>query len=910
MNGMAGTGKTTIAYTLCEQLANTGLLGANFFCSRTSTSCSGGNQIIPTIANQLAHYSHAFRSELCKVLQADASVCSLDTGQQFKKLVLDPMLKVKSAIPGGVIVVVDTLDECQESYIVKEFLRLLLLFSIDLPIKFFVTSRPEPAIRGSMMSEINYPPSVLHLHDIQDTIVQGDIKLYLEEALESMLPRPSEDEIRQLVERSGKLFIYAATVARYIIPYNSSVDPRVRLQKVLTARPGEFSINKRSVKGLDELYTTILRAAFDEELESDEVEGMRLMLHTVLCAKEPVSLLALEPIMDLGCTSKQLQCYLEPLRSILHVSEADGMVSTFHASFLDFMFDKDRSGKFHCDHMQHNSYFAARCFQVMSDQLHFNMCKLESSAAFDGTVDNLKQRSEQIDQGLLYSSRYWAEHLRDAGSSEVEKNHEELIGFLGFRLLFWMEVLNLTNLLSIAKEVLSQARGWLLTNSISGTTATQVADSIEFATFFASGTCFHSTPHLYLSALPLFRKTSFVYHNYYPQMKGLVDIHSCITPKDRRTNERKRSSVHSAAFCNDSAHIVSLQDITGSAVALTRDVFTGAIVTGPFKLQTGGSPTSVALSVDGIYAVVACVDHTISVHNTQTGVVISSSLQRHMGAIISTAISMNRAYVVSGSSDCRLRVWNMRSEATPIGLGEGHTESVTSVDFSANGSRVVSGSADCAILVWDTESCTIMAGPFKSHSGVVTAVAFSPDCNYIVSGSVDRNIFVYDTFTGAVVIGPVRLHTNCVTSLAFSPDGTRVASGSLDRTICIIDLSNGNAVVGPLGGHTRSITSVAFSPDGSRIVSASEDCTSRVWAPGLQRESRAQPLLAIPCGLRKDGWLINRNHELILWVPPELHSYCPRFLCEFTMDFQGTSRTSGWDQMILGDQWLGCYPSE
>src|SRR5580698_3337465 len=38
LSGMAGTGKSTIAYTLCQQLYNAGdavkVLGATFFCSR------------------------------------------------------------------------------------------------------------------------------------------------------------------------------------------------------------------------------------------------------------------------------------------------------------------------------------------------------------------------------------------------------------------------------------------------------------------------------------------------------------------------------------------------------------------------------------------------------------------------------------------------------------------------------------------------------------------------------------------------------------------------------------------------------------------------------------------------------------------------------------------------------------
>ncbi|KAG8680545.1 hypothetical protein FRC11_002323, partial [Ceratobasidium sp. 423] len=39
MNGMAGTGKTTIAYTLCKQLEESKQLGASFFCSRVISDC-------------------------------------------------------------------------------------------------------------------------------------------------------------------------------------------------------------------------------------------------------------------------------------------------------------------------------------------------------------------------------------------------------------------------------------------------------------------------------------------------------------------------------------------------------------------------------------------------------------------------------------------------------------------------------------------------------------------------------------------------------------------------------------------------------------------------------------------------------------------------------------------------------
>ncbi|CAE6429427.1 unnamed protein product, partial [Rhizoctonia solani] len=54
MNGMAGTGKTTITYTLCEKLEARKQLAASFYCTRASPDCREAKQIIPTIAYQLA----------------------------------------------------------------------------------------------------------------------------------------------------------------------------------------------------------------------------------------------------------------------------------------------------------------------------------------------------------------------------------------------------------------------------------------------------------------------------------------------------------------------------------------------------------------------------------------------------------------------------------------------------------------------------------------------------------------------------------------------------------------------------------------------------------------------------------------------------------------------------------------
>ena len=91
----------------------------------------------------------------------------------------------------------------------------------------------------------------------------------------------------------------------------------------------EEQVSKK-YKKLDELYTTVLAAAFDEEeLEKKEIVAMRLILWTAVCAKEPMTAPAMASLV--GLTDEQATSALQPLRSVLHVSEAGGLVSTLHA---------------------------------------------------------------------------------------------------------------------------------------------------------------------------------------------------------------------------------------------------------------------------------------------------------------------------------------------------------------------------------------------------------------------------------------------------------------------------------------------------------------------------------------------------------------------------------------------------
>ncbi|KAB5589183.1 hypothetical protein CTheo_7381 [Ceratobasidium theobromae] len=836
MSGMAGTGKTTLAYSLCEWLEKNNQLGASFFCSRASSSCSDFSRIVPTIAHQLAQCSPPFRSALRQALVENPEVSGQNIVLQFKGILQEPLSKAETDISKGVVVVIDALDECGNKAGVRLMLEMLLKFAPNLPLKFFVTSRPEPVIHDKMTSPEGIPPALMHLHDVEQDLVERDIQKYLTEVLSPMRPPPKKRQIERLARNSGRLFIYAATVARYIYPDDIPVDSATRLKTMLMTnveRPKGGS--GKQYEELDQLYNTVLSLAFDRRLEESELANMRRVLWTAICAREPMTMKTMSSVLNL--TYDQVSLALRPLRSVLHVSEGSEVVSTLHASFPDYLLDHSRSGseRFHCDEPEHSEFLAQRCFEVMKG-LRFNICNLESSFVLDKDVPDLDDRAEEaISPSLFYACRYWSEHLQRAPASTASAAVSSaslstiLVEFLSERLLFWMEVLNLRKCIGIGAGMLLQVQNWLSKKNRLGDIQKQTGDARNFVTTFTASPCSQSTPHIYISALPLCPKSSSVYKCYWKHTRGLMDVKGTII--DKREGAalavwEGADMIFQAAFSRNGDRIFTAGG-EGNSVWV-RDSQTGAVVASPFEGHIK-KVRSVAFSPDGTRIVSGYADNTIQVWDLQTGSAAAGPFKGHTQGVTLVAFSPDGNRIVSSSWDKTIRVWDSQTGSAAAGPFEGHTKEVMSVAFSPDGTRIVSGSDDNTILVWDLQTGSAAAGPFEGHTELVSSVGFSPDGTRIASGSWDKTIRVWDSQTGSIAAGPFEGHTNAVTSVGFSPDGTRIVSGSCDKTIRVWDSQNGSTAAGPFEGHTKEVMSVAFSPDGTRIVSGSADNTIRVW---------------------------------------------------------------------------------
>lgn len=458
LNGMAGTGKTTIAYSLCAELEATHALGASFFCSRLLPECRDVNQIVPSIAYQLAQFSRPFRSALSRVLEKERDVHVRLLHIQFEMLVVKPLIDVRDTLPEDLAVVIDALDECDDKKSTGRILEALLTKTPDLPIKVFISSRPEPEIRDQMRRQggrRKIPRLVLHELDVGT--VQGDIEMYLKAALEPI--NPSESDIAALVQRAGILFIYAATVGRYIGYDNFGRNPRSRLKTILNI---STSTANHPYKEIDELYMAILKAAIDDpELSDGERDDMQQVLFTVLCAPEPLTISTLSGLLGLG-DIERVHAALRPLWSVLHVVESSELVATLHASFPDYMFDPSRSRGFYCDPAVQNLILARHCFSHIRDaNPQFNICGLESSYVPDELIPNLDMTiKEVIPTELLYGCRYWAAHLE--GANESVDLIEQLEDFMSVRLLLWMEIMNLNKCMGDSIGIIRQAEVWCM----------------------------------------------------------------------------------------------------------------------------------------------------------------------------------------------------------------------------------------------------------------------------------------------------------------------------------------------------------------------------------------------------------------------------------------------------------------
>ena len=466
LNGLAGTGKSTIAQTIAERMFAEGRLGASFFCSRAFEDRSNLYLIFPTLAFQLAQRYPDFRASLIPLLQSNPDVVHESLRDQMQNLLIEPLRSARIST----VIVIDALDECTDEHLESAVLLVLGKSVSEIPqVKFFLTSRPEKHIasgfRGPLLGALT---EVFVLHHVEPCAIDGDIRRFFKHELLELSRRcggiedwPTGKQLDLLCQRAAGFFVYAVATINFLDHHLQ--DPSDQLEAILefpesTAHEGETELKTHT--SLDSLYISIFQRSFQKNKPKDDDMARSILSATVLVAN-PLSVSAIATLM--GFRQNQVRRLLELIQSLLMLSEdPNGPVQPFHKSFPDFITDPARcvDTRFYISPNNHTE-LVLHCLGLMSRTLKKNMCSIPDYS-LNSEVADLPKRIEEsgICGALGYACRSWYKHLIGTKHRTLDVV-SALRDFLEGKLIFWLEVLSILGAVGEAARALTTTIKWL-----------------------------------------------------------------------------------------------------------------------------------------------------------------------------------------------------------------------------------------------------------------------------------------------------------------------------------------------------------------------------------------------------------------------------------------------------------------
>lgn len=447
--GMAGTGKSTVARTIAHDLAEQQRLTASFFFSRGRGDRSHAGKLLTTIALQMAAFSPALKYGIYEAVTEHDNILHQSMRDQWTKLIHQPLSKWKSN-PGPPLilpVVIDALDECERPDDVGLLLRLLaeakaLKF---VQLRVLVTSRPDIPINLGFANISGAIHEDFVLHDIAPSLVRHDIRVFLKHEMSKIqeqrslgLDWPGERRLEILVETSGVLFIYAATVCRFIGDLKWLPDKRLDI--VLKGNDARQYPTQR----LDQMYTQVLRSSVfgdcDERDQQTLGQRFRDVVGQIVILFDSLSVIDLAVLLPE--ISESISIAVEPLKSVLKIPEDHHLpIQLLHPSFREFLLDHQRcqDGHFWIDQQKADLEMAEKCLRLMSNTLKRDICSVQKPGTPRNEIEPSRiQRF--LPSPVQYASRYWVRHLQRSNRSF---NTSQLYTFLQIHFLHWLEALSL-----------------------------------------------------------------------------------------------------------------------------------------------------------------------------------------------------------------------------------------------------------------------------------------------------------------------------------------------------------------------------------------------------------------------------------------------------------------------------------
>ena len=916
---MAGTGKSTILRTIATEYHEKSQLGASFFFKRGAGDQGTPDRLFSTLARQLARNIPPICHLIHEAVLKDSDIGLKPFGLQFKHLFLRPITAL-SGYSRPLLIIVDALDECGKDArkIINQFAELK---PSHVHVRVLVSSRPDEAAQDGFRDISSAAYASIVLHTASRLVVTDDILKYLEAGFAQIRKSqsqgglapdwPGEDTLLKLADMASPLFIYAATVCRFVGERRFELQSRLNAVLQNTATEGFDNLHGMYQLVLNEWIKT---ATTTEKLlilaDFKTVVGSIVVFAESLSTKTMAGLLNME--------EEYINQRLEGLQPVLLLpSQRDAPVKTLHLSFNNFLLNSE---------MQHHDYLinfheahqnlASRCLKHIcySEHLKQDICNLGKPGYLRSDIDQAII-ARCLPQSVQYACHYWIAHIIAGQHWTTDYDHQVSLFFQKY-FLYWFEALCLLGRVS---EVVALLSGLLekIPEQHSAELRSTIHDARQFVLMFKE--IANVAPlQLYSSCLAFAPQNSIIRKNYQhclpPWLIRLPSVSFYSVPNLFCLS---RGHIHvpgSLAFSPDHKVLASAEYYGNICFW---DVATGVLLKVLKDVKRHIDLPMIAFDTEGRFLACDGYEEEIYIWNYSSAQLHDERIEKKpKGSRFSSFSSdgklflfhskeydrsqanvwslekkqLQRILEVRPSSDARLALSpdNSLLAHTPAEQSSGFyldlwivetnqlyqaieqdSSEIKAMLFSPHSSHFVYA-LGTRIKLWNITSKQIDKN-LGGHIDRVDSLAFSPNAGLLASGS-PTAIKLWNTSTGQLLQTLERdSSSRHKSALAFSPNGKTLAT-AMAPSINLWDVSTAEVWQNVPERDSDLVTSTELSPNGKIVASASRDKKVRLWGMAcgrLLREFNGHESIPEHLAFSHNGEFLascSENEEIKLWT--------------------------------------------
>lgn len=293
-------------------------------------------------------------------------------------------------------------------------MRLCTANTVRLRVLFTSSSAPriveafEPHVKDRNIRSLE-----LHREFSEDT--ENDIRTFLRTRFAEIrtkrrvdqYPWPTFEDLDRLVKLATNpepLFIYAATLVRFVYDENRPRNPKSQLK----LWPRQCEDNKSQ---LHQIYDPILTQVFLGSEEAESSQQLRFLGALILLAS-PLPATSLAVLLEIDMDD--INWWLPELHAVLDMSSGPHKpIRLLHKSFSNFLLSDDEnseSNKHRVDSATTHAMLADKCVRYMNAGLKQDICDIKKPGTRKNKIPEKKIES-CIPAGLKHSCLYWFYHL-------------------------------------------------------------------------------------------------------------------------------------------------------------------------------------------------------------------------------------------------------------------------------------------------------------------------------------------------------------------------------------------------------------------------------------------------------------------------------------------------------------------